>query len=329
MKLSPLEKCVASTLAYYKALGNFPLTSFEVSRRLNKEDSNQTYSYREILDALASMEKRRVAREQNGFFYIPNNKKGKDAPVANRIERYKTSIGKQKRLAKALWFLQTLPFITMVGITGSLSLRNASRESDIDLLVIAQAGRIWTSRVLCSVTTHILGMRRYQNNVKDRICLNHYISNDSLTLKVKNLSNAHTYASLIPVIDKGGWYQEFQKNNDWMNTYLSHRSWRLDRSLQYPKKNPARFLSSLFELLFRNRIGDLFERLSQYLQEGKILKHISEIRSIHDNQLILSNETLMFHYPVSRNEEVEKQYKKEMEKLEAEGQGSRTRSLTC
>ncbi len=315
MNYSDREKGVISTLLYYKTLGEFPLTAFEVYGRLNRVGDAPSPSYGEILNILRVLQGRGVVSSQNGFFYlapIPEH-----VPVAKRIKRYKISIGKIKRLRRALFFLRTLPFVNMIGVTGSVSLHNADEESDIDVLVITERGRIWTARILCSALTHFLGMRRYGKRTKDRICLNHYIAEGALTLKVQNLSNAHTYASLIPAFDgKNGCYQEFQNKNRWMNRYLAHHPWQKERSLiLHPSTHIVSFVSSLFQSPVFSRSWDALENIFQYLQKGRILRNISEIRSIHENQLILSSDALMFHYPISRNKEVEKKYQEEMERL--------------
>lgn len=311
MKLSILEHAILSTIIYYEALGRYPLTSFEIHGRLNKIDFHPTFL--EIVKSLEGLVQRKIIAEKNGFFYIYASKK---PTAARRIKRYKISEEKWRIAKKALEYLRYLPFIRMIGITGSLAINNARDESDVDLFVVTRPGRIWTSRILCSFVTQVLGIRRYEDNIKNRICLSHYVSSGALTLRVKNLSKAHTYAGLVPLFDKNGWYKKFQEQNMWMKKYLSFYPWKLGRSKRYLKKSYfSRIISSFLEFVLENRVGDMLEKVLHRIQERKILAKISPTHKPAENKLILSDDVLMFHYPVSRNEEIEREYRKIMHEL--------------
>lgn len=315
MNLSKLEYAIVSTLVYYKALGAYPLTSFEIYSRLNAHVPSPTYA--KILNILCLLVKHRIVAVKNGLFYVKNPKSRKKEAVENRIERYKISIRKWRILERALKYLNFLPYIQMIGVTGSLSINNASKESDLDLLVITSPGRIWISRILCSLITHLLGIRRYKNKIKDRICLNHYITTDALTLKIRNLSNAHTYAGIIPVLNEDAWHKKFQEQNRWMKRFLSLYPWGLEESKRCRKKSfLSSIISSLFEFILQNKLGNVLEKIFHHVQKRKILANISPMRPPTENHLIISDNILMFHYPISRNEEVEKKYKEIMQQLD-------------
>ncbi len=50
----------------------------------------------------------------------------------------------------------TLPFVRMVGIGGSLAVDNVtSPRDDIDLMIVARQGRVWTARALSIAVVHL------------------------------------------------------------------------------------------------------------------------------------------------------------------------------
>jgi len=204
----------------------------------------------------------------------------------------------------------------MIGATGSLATNNAAPKSDIDFFIIATPKRIWLCRLICSFVTHIAGIRRYGTHIQDRICLNYYVSGDNLELHVKNLSNAHTYASLIPILDTRGHYKAFQEQNKWMKQYLTRFPWNHAHSKWYQEKTAmAKKLSRTFEILLENPIGDSLEAMARFFQERKISKNVPKESLTRKDHLILSDGALMFHFPVSRNAEVEKNYQETIGKI--------------
>ncbi len=230
MNLNLLEKAVVATVAYYDVL-DYPLTGFEVFKylinpvRLISVESQFSeiepvgkISLKDILETLNSRNISFFLEEKNGFYFL----KGRKEIIQTRIERQKISDEKWKKAGKIIKWLQIIPYVKMVAVSGSLAMYNAREDSDIDLLIIARHKRIWTVRFLTSLFFQVLGKRRHGAKTADRFCLNHFITDQSLKIDFPSLYNAQTYAHLVVVLEnEKGIYNKFQQANNWIRDYLA------------------------------------------------------------------------------------------------------------
>jgi len=106
----------------------------------------------------------------------------------------------------------------MLGATGSLAMKNGTRESDWDMFVVLQSGKIWTGRTLLTGFLHLIGKRRYGNKIQDRACLNYFITDDNLKIGTQDLFSAHEYRFIIPFFEKKI-YELFELKNRWIQEY--------------------------------------------------------------------------------------------------------------
>jgi hypothetical protein len=156
--------------------------------------------------------------------------------------------------------MQITPFMKMVLVSGSLSLGNSREESDVDLIIIARKGRIWTVRTFITLLTSILGVRRCGDKTKDKICLNHYITDKSLKVPFKSLYNAQSYIHLISVYDDKEdkkLFREFQKENKWIKEYVgNYKLAELGSFRSIKRSKLLSFISNFFEFVL---LGNLVE----------------------------------------------------------------------
>ncbi len=312
-----IQKSILSTLAIYDAAFNYPLTGFEVfkyltnplhlaefyfSNQKNKDKKEQFIKIEEvkfgldtIITNLNSPSLKKFIGEKNGFYFL-KDQPGKEKIVEERIERQKISIKKWKEAKKSIFWLQLIPYLRMVMINGSVALDNAHKDSDIDVLIIAKKNRLWTTRFFTTFLLQIIGRRRHGSLIRDRICLNHYISDNELEIKIRCLCDAQLYAHLVPVleIEKNNVKDklfEFQKANYWIGNYIffwpSLSREHPTRKVKY--SSILRVIANLGEILLDNKIGDLIERILKYLQK-EIIKRNPEVKKgrikIVDTQLI-------------------------------------------
>jgi len=107
----------------------------------------------------------------NGFYYI----NGKKNDIAKRFQNEEISKQKLKIAKKAGEWLTSIPTVKFVGVTGSLAMRNASRGSDIDLMVITSRGALWTTRLLVYLLfkfSNLTLRKPNQKEIPDALCLN-------------------------------------------------------------------------------------------------------------------------------------------------------------
>lgn len=157
---------------------------------------------------------------KDGYFYL----KGRKGLVFKRTIRRRSSINKLKIVRKAVRVLNAIPQIKMVAVTGATAMFNARGESDIDLLIVTQKGRLWTTRLACLLALKLFGIpvRRFgENSEKDKLCLNMWLDDSSLTWPEndRNIYTAHEIAQIIPILNKDKTYEIFLNKNKWLKDY--------------------------------------------------------------------------------------------------------------
>lgn len=209
--LSLDEKYIYKTLLY-SDLFNYPLTGEQVFRFLGKKIKGTKF-----LTLLKS-----IPHQISGntiYYFLPR----RESLVTERTEKETYSlekIEKTKRIAKLLSFIPTINFI---GISGSLALMNAERNSDSDLFFITSTHTIWITRFLVYISLEILGVRRKKGKYNGwSICPNMFIDESHLSFsgKKRSLYLAHEILQLLPVINKGDTYQKFLQANFWIKKYF-------------------------------------------------------------------------------------------------------------
>ncbi len=274
-----LVKNIWTTICFYDAL-NYPLTSFEIWKLLINEKSlssskkfnvkESQFSLDEIEDALLenSFLKSKI-KSQKGFYFL----KGREYLIWQRLQKEKISGQKIKRLKRIIKFLRWIPFLRAILITGRLASKTADEKSDWDILVITQAGRIWTARTGITLITELIGKRRKGKKIKDRICLNYFITERSLTISVQDLFASHEYFFAIPLFDTGDVFFRFRKNNIWIKKIRPHYFLENNSSFCLKDDYLSKFLRNKLEFLINFLQGDKIEKWLSQWQTKKIKKN--------------------------------------------------------
>jgi predicted nucleotidyltransferase len=71
------------------------------------------------------------------LYFLP----GREGLIASRIRAEKISVSKLKRMRRLAALLAYIPYLRMLGATGSLAMKNGTRESDWDMFVVGSDGR--------------------------------------------------------------------------------------------------------------------------------------------------------------------------------------------
>jgi hypothetical protein len=207
--MNNIQRAIIATLSY-SHLFEYPLTSTEIHRYLIG-----------ITCDLASLRKeltRMNLFSHHGYYTFCDTSRN----IRKRIQRERISKAKMykaKRIAKILSFL---PTVQLIGVSGSLSMKNCKKDDDIDLFFITSANSVWLTRFCVSLLLILLGEKRKRliACAKDKICPNMYLSNDTLTLSKQNLYTAHEVAQLKVLHNKNRTYEQFLYQNNWIHTYL-------------------------------------------------------------------------------------------------------------
>ena len=272
--------------------------------------------YSVITEALSELCQQGVVSEKNGYYFL----KGRNAIYETHIERLKIAEEKWHRVRRIVAWYAAVPFVRAVCVSGSVAMGNATPSSDIDLLVIAQHGRIWMTRFILVLLTFFAGKLRSSRlgtGAASKCCLNHFITTESLALQVRGLYTAAIYTRLIPVIGPE-WLDRLYAANAWLGelfpaflqamedgehgvasvhrkTIFPHRVWRRARQVS--------------EWALGGYFGALMEFLLKKIQHMLIMRNVLTAAAL--GRVVANNEELAFH-PESPEKKIIDIYAKKM-----------------
>jgi len=306
-----LDKNILSTICYYDAL-DYSMTVFEIWKYLTDvkngdgDTDGDDISLEDVLERLESDSLKRFIYRKRGIYFL----KGREDLVEQRIERDKISVSKIKRLRRIIWLYRFVPFVRMILITGRLAMKNAKSNSDWDVLVVLKGGRIWIGRTLITLFSHILGKRRHHGKTKDRVCLNYFITSNSLEIRNKDLFSANEYFFCIPIFDSKNYFEKFQIKNAWIrehkpNYYLA--------SVENLKKVEETFFSKLVRGA-QEKVFD-WNFLENYLKKIESKKIRKNPKTKQEDSLIVADDKALIFLPEPQGPKVFEEFKNRVNNL--------------
>ena len=310
------EKQIIATIAYYDEL-DYPLTVFEIGKHLTviiEQDNSeqQKLSLADVTNILDNKELKNYIEEYQGFYFL----KGRKGLVEKRLRRNKIASLKIKKLRKIVWLLRFIPFIRMIGITGRLSMKNTRNDSDWDLFVVLKKGKIWTGRTLLTVFVHLIGKRRHGEKIKDRICLNYFITDESLKINISersfevNLFSAGEYSFMIPLFGFKA-FRKFQIRNSWIKDFKPNYELSGIRSIRMVSDG---HFSKALRKLGEKLLG--FGFMENFFRKLEMEKIARNPKSHLPGSIIEANEETLVFLPEPQGKEI---YEKCRKKLVALG----------
>ena len=180
-----------------------------------------------------------------------------------------------KRAGIAGQMLRWVPFIRMAGLNGSIVRGEEKEGSDIDFLIIAKEGRLYTARLFATIFIQLTGWRRYGDQIAGRICLNCYLSDKKPNITPHNTKSrekvARAYKYLIPLVDVNKVSNKFFEVNKWFREYQvtgsEYQVKLIDEISPKGPKIPVRFL----EIYLGGNFGNWIEKKLMNYQVKRIL----------------------------------------------------------
>lgn len=217
-----MDKAILRTLIYADIF-DYPMLPGEIHKWLiEKEASIEQVekALKKLKKAERSSSSSRKIVEKNGMFFLWKRQQ----LVQKRLAK---EIVSQNFYQKALWVsrvLKVVPWIRLIGISGSLAMRNADQDSDIDLFIITRPKRVWLSRLASSLLLDLWGVRRHREdndqNSAGKICLNLFISENDLEQKQQDLYIAHEVLQMKVLWERKNCYRRFLEANNWAKQFL-------------------------------------------------------------------------------------------------------------
>lgn len=300
-----LQKNILTTIAYYDVM-DYPMTAFELHKYLTKiSGDGAEYSLLGIINELESDSLRRIVEEYNGFYFLKNKKE----LVNQRLEKNKIANNKIKILLKTAKWLRFVPFVRMIAITGSLAMKNTDNDSDLDILIVLKQGKIFTGRILVTLVAHLLGKRRYADKIKDRICLNHFLSDKSFTTSLQDMFSASEYSFILPIF---GWhnFQEFQKNNDWLKKYKPNFGLDEIPNLKFIKETAfSQRVRQLGEMILK------FDFIENTLKKWQLKRIMKDPRTHQDGSMVSATDEALIFLPKPQGPVIFEKFKEHLGKI--------------
>jgi len=116
--------------------------------------------------------------------------------------------------------------ILFLGITGSVAAGSPKKNSDIDLMIITKANKLWINRLKLRwfITRNKIPHRKPEIREKsDEFCFNLWLDEKSLSLKKekRTLKNAVDLILIKPLINRNRTYEKFISANDWAKEFVA------------------------------------------------------------------------------------------------------------
>jgi len=305
--MDPLRTSIFATILYYDSF-NFPLTLAEVYKYLvnpkrfsaKKDGLAVKVEALDIAVELENMARIGLIGHKNGFYFMPE----RDDLYERRIEKDKLANKKWKKFLAIAKYLQAAPYLRTVFASGSLAANNPEPKSDFDVLVIIKSGRLYTGRLFLWLISSVLGARRGRFDVvaPDKLCFNHYLTDDNLELSHRGLYVAQSLANLRPVIDRGSGtlqkrystplLEKFTASNKWASSYC----YNFRQTGSYRGVKPDKVLLALArggEMTLNNIFGDILEKMLRSFQQKRIKNNPATYES--GGRVVFTDRELEFH----------------------------------
>ncbi|MBP9702154.1 nucleotidyltransferase domain-containing protein [Candidatus Woesebacteria bacterium] len=210
-----LAKAIITTLSYSNHF-HYPLTMDELHVRL----VGQKVVKNKLESEAKALIKSKAIETKAGFYFLPNQ----SILVKQRLLYDKLSKPLKDLAMSYVPILRRIPSVMAIYLTGSLAMNNTDGHDDIDLLVIARPGLLWTTRLLLTMYTSLLGLRRTPKttNIMGKLCLNLYLTPDSYLMPAsrRSLYTAYELLQMTPLYDPNNTHAELLSSNSWIKTYL-------------------------------------------------------------------------------------------------------------
>ncbi len=293
-----LRNSILATIIYYDIF-DYPLTLIETYKYLINPARISRISGgigeirpSDIATELDRLVNSGVTNQKNGFYFL----NGRNNLYDLRMKRNKIADQKWKKFLKLVRVLSLAPYLRGVFASGSMAINNTEEDSDFDVLIIARSGRLYTCRLFLWLISSLMGARRKKDQkvAPDKLCFNHYITDNHLHIPHESIFNAQTYANLKPVMISDDLIDNFYTSNLWLNNYV----YNFHPQKDFVRRNVAsskffKTLAGLLEIVFDFSIGNLTEKLLKKYQQKLIAGNPITYKS--GGRVVFTDSELEFH----------------------------------
>lgn len=243
---------------------------------------------------------------KTGAFYALRNE---PALAERRIAGNERAIMHLRKAQTVGRFLYRFPFVTAVGISGSLSKNFAAADCDYDFFIITKPGRLWIARTIMHLYKKFSYLRGHQH----WYCMNFYVDEAQLTLPDQNIFAAIECKTMLPVAGKPA-MDAFFMANSWADEFLPVAGWRTAERPDVSAPVLKRSIEKILGYLLPERLNRLLFRITAYRWQRKRKKAQTNIKGLPLD--LITNLHSARSNPGSFQEKVLAQYKQKVREAE-------------
>ena len=199
------------------------------------------------------------------------------------------------------WLFSQVPFISEVCVSNTLAYDNATSNSDIDLLIVAQTGRIWIARAYLILLLNLFKLRVRSTAKFGKFSPEFFVSEKALNIQslalTKDYYLSYWLADLVPIWPDGE-HHKFRQSNNWVAGQLPI-AWRSPKLRKCRYSKPS-FFRWLIEKILAGKLGDKLETEAYYRQKKIIDKNI--LRLGINPSVITTRDIIKLHFNDRRAE---------------------------
>jgi hypothetical protein len=257
---------------------NFPLTLKELRRYIWQRE-------------LAEDEIKAAIRDLPGTSLVGEIVWRGGLSVGERLERTALAGQLWDKVDHWRWLFSYIPFISQVYVTNTLAYDNASAGSDIDLLVIAQPGRLWVSRACLLVAMNLFKLRVRSAKRWAKFSPEFFLTTRALNISELAIDRdyylSYWLADLVSIWPDGE-HRSFRQANQWLKSDLP-ATWPTPKIKRWRYLKPA-LLRQLTEKTLSGSWGDTLEEWA-YTKQRRIID--KNIRRLGVNPSVLYNRDII------------------------------------
>jgi len=274
-RFTPCAAAILRTLSY-RSIFKYPLSIYQLATFLI---SDKPYKIRELEQALELLVRRHYAKEKNGLY---------SAYTTRTVDWKARAQYSQEFIKQNMWVLKLLgniPWILLVGVTGSTAAYNALGQSDLDVLIVVRKNRLWVSRFFVVLLLKLVSKYPTKDGEPGKICPNMYLDEERLAWRKEhqNIYVAHDMLLMQPVINKKNAYLRLLQANGWVFTNFANYVVDLHTKLRKVKTNE----SFLFDWL-----DTVFMWVQVWYMKSKKTTEIAQKNFLHFNKYDNSSHVL-------------------------------------
>jgi len=285
--LNPCSLAIQKTLAY-SSVFKYPLTFYQLSTCLI---SNKNFKHKEFRKQLKRLVSKGYIKQRKGKYFLPGIK---NIDPERRKEYSKRLIRKNRKILK---FLQSVPWIKMICITGSTANYNADHKTDLDLMFVTAKNRVWLTRGFVFLILRIIGKLPPSDFDNREICPNIFMDEKNLSWKKdqRNLYVAQNIITMQPIYNKENMYFRFLRANTWVRKHVAQFNFYTPIKFSKLRSSRSTILNSLEKLSYKMQM--------EYMKKRQT-KEVTTKRLIHFNKHDNSPKTLKAYKSVLGNRKI-------------------------